>query len=80
MLLFIVKCTWNDTVSFTVCFINKFIIINLLLYSTIVITILQSQTPLVVKLIPSGMHPALLQLNQATTTTQLTEEPYGQNP
>ena len=23
----IVKCTWNDTVSFTVCFINKFIII-----------------------------------------------------
>ena len=29
---FIVKHTWNDTVSFTVCFINKFIIIiNLLL-------------------------------------------------
>ena len=28
--LLIVKCTWNDTVSFSVCFINKFIIINLL--------------------------------------------------
>ena len=29
--LFIVKCTWNDIVSFTVCFINIFIIILLLL-------------------------------------------------
>ena len=30
---FNVKCTWNDTVSFTVCFINKFIIIYYLLLS-----------------------------------------------
>ena len=28
---FIVKCTWNDTVSFTVCFINKFIIIIIII-------------------------------------------------
>ena len=39
---FIVKHTWNDTVSFTVHFINKFIIIIIIIITIIIIIIIMN--------------------------------------
>ena len=45
MLLLIVKCTWHDTVSFTVCFINKFNIIIIIMLQQLYLSKTLSSPP-----------------------------------